>query len=64
MPFRRVCTGWMPLLDLIFSELSASDAAEPPDPAESPDAPEAEVLMIDATGLKARPTVSSLNKGG
>ena len=39
-------------LDLIFSELSASDAAEP------------EVLMIDATDIKAHPTASSLNKGG
>ncbi len=44
--------------DLIFSELSASDAAE------SPDATESEVLMIDATDLKTHPTASSLNKGG
>ncbi len=36
--------------DLIFSELSASDAPEP------------EVLMIGATDLKAHPTASSLNK--
>ena len=54
----------MPLLDLIFSELSASDAAEPPDSAEPPDAPEPEVLMLDATDVKAHPTASSLNKGG
>ncbi len=46
------------VFDLIFSELSASDSAEPPD------APEPEVLMIDATDIKAHPTVSSLNKGG
>ena len=45
-------------LDLIFSELSASDSSEPPD------APEPEVLMVDATGIKAHPTASSLNKGG
>ena len=44
--------------DLIFSELSASDAIEPPDSAEP------EVLMIDATDIKAHPTASSLNKGG
>ncbi len=48
----------MPLLDLIFSELSASDAPEPPDSAEP------EVLMIDATDIKAHPTACSLNKGG
>ncbi len=48
----RVC------LILIFSELSASNSAEPPD------APEPEVLMIDATDIKAHPTASSLNKGG
>ncbi len=50
--------------DLIFSELSASDSAEPPDAQESPDAPEPEVLMLDATDIKAHPTASSLNKGG
>ncbi len=44
--------------DLIVSELSASDSAE------LPDAPEPEVLMIDATDIKAHPTASSLNKGG
>ena len=44
--------------DLIFSELSASDSAEPPD------APEPAVLMIDATDIKAHPTACSLNKGG
>ncbi len=44
--------------DLIFSELSASDAAEPPDD------PESDVLMIDATDIKAHPTASSLNTGG
>ena len=48
----RVCCG------LIFSELSAPDSPEPPD------APEPEVLMIDATDIKAYPTASSLNKGG
>ena len=67
-----VCAGWMPaadgphktlysrcrrwsdkgVFDLIFSESSASDAPEP------------DVLMIDATDLKAHPTASSLNKGG
>ncbi len=36
---------------MIFSELSASDAPEP------------EVLMIDATDLEAHPTASSLNRG-
>ncbi len=51
------------MFDLIFSGLSASDAAEPPDCAEPPGAPEAEVLMIDATDVKAHPTASSLNKG-
>ena len=44
--------------DLIFSELSASDSAEPPDAAEP------EVLMLDATDVKACPTACSLNKGG
>ncbi len=34
------------------------DAPEPPDSAEP------EVLMIDATDIKAHPTASSLNKGG
>ncbi len=43
---------------LIFSELPASDSAE------RPDAPEPEVLMVDATDIKAHPTASSLNKGG
>ncbi len=46
------------VFDLIFSELSASDSAEPPDSAEP------EVLMIDATDVKAHPTASSPNKGG
>ncbi len=46
------------VFDLIFSELSASDSAE------SPDAAEPEVLMIDATDIKAHRTASSLNKGG
>ena len=40
------------VFELIFSELSASDAAE------------LEVLMIDATDIKAHPMASSLNKGG
>ena len=53
----RHCSG-KGVFDLIFSELSASDSAEPPD------APEPEVLMIDATDIKAHPTASSLNKGG
>ena len=47
-----VCAGWVHRLDLIFSELSASDAPEP------------DVLRIDAADLKAHPTASSLNKGG
>ncbi len=46
------------MFELIFSELSASDSAE------LPDAPEPEVLMLDATDIKAHPTASSLNKGG
>ncbi len=46
------------MFELIFSELSASDSAE------LPDAPEPEVLMMDATDLKAHPTASRLNKGG
>ncbi len=44
--------------DLIFSELSASDSAE------SPDAAEPAVLMIDATDIKVHPMASSLNKEG
>ena len=52
------------VFDLIFSELSASDSAELPYPAEPPDAPEPEVLMIDATDIKAHRTASSLKKGG
>ena len=53
------CRRWSGkgVFDLILAELSASDAAEPPD------APEPDVLMIDATALKAHPTASSLNKG-
>ena len=46
---RYVVTG---VFDLIFSKLSASDAPGP------------EVLMIDATDLKAHRRASSLNKGG
>ncbi len=59
------CRRWSDkgVFELIFSELSASDAPEPPDSAEPPDAPEPAVLMIDATDVKAHPTVSSLNKG-
>ena len=45
------------MFDLIFSEVSASDAPEPPD------APEPEVLMIDATDIKTHPMASSLNQG-
>ncbi len=47
------CRRWPDkgVFDLIFSESSASDATKP------------EVLMIDATDLKAHPTASSLNKG-
>ncbi len=47
------CRRWLDkgVFDLIFSELSASDAAE------------TEFLMIDATDLKVHPTASSLNKG-
>ena len=54
------CRRWWDkgVFDLIFSELSASDAPEPPG------APEPEVLMLDATHIKAHPTASSLNKGG
>ena len=44
------------MFDLIFSELSGSDAAE------RSDVPRPEVLMIDATSIKAHPTASSLNK--
>ncbi len=60
------CRRWSDkgAFDLIFSELSASNAAEPPDSTEPPDAPEPEVLMIDATDIKAHPTASRLNKGG
>ncbi len=43
--------------DLIFSELSASNPAEPFGTTES------EILIIDATDLKAHPTASSLNRG-
>ncbi len=43
--------GYTSVFDLIFSELSASDATEP------------EALMLNATHLKAHPTASSLNKG-
>ena len=59
------CRRWSNkgVFDLIFSRLSASDAAEPPDCAEPPGAPEPEVLMIDATDVKAHPTASSFNKG-
>ncbi len=54
------CRRWSDkgVFDLVFSELSASDSAE------SPDAAEPEVLMIDATDVKAHPTACSLNKGG
>ena len=54
------CRRWWDkgVFELIFSELSASDSAEPPD------APEPEVLMLDATDIKAHPTASSLNKRG
>ena len=57
--FYNRCRCWSDkgVFDLIFSELSASDSAE------LPDAPEPEVLMIDATDSKAHPTASSLNKG-
>ncbi len=60
------CRRWRDkgVFELIFSELSASDSPEPPDSPESPDVPEPEVLMIDATDIKAHPTASSLNKGG
>ena len=44
--------------ELIFSESSVSDSAEPPD------APEPAVLIIDATDIKAHRTASSLSKGG
>ncbi len=45
------CRRWSDkgVSDLIFSELSESDATEPPDSVEPPDATEPEVLMIDAT---------------
>ena len=46
------------VFDLIFSELSASNSAEPPDAAEPA------VLMIDATDIKAHPMACSLNKRG
>ncbi len=51
------------VFDLIFSELSASNSAESPDVAEPPDSAEPEVLMIDATDIKAHPTACSLKKG-
>ncbi len=65
------CRCWSDkgIFDLIFSELSASDPSKssdaigPPDSAEPCDVPEPEVLMIDATDLKAHPTASSFNKG-
>ena len=58
--FYRCCRRWWDkgVFELIFSELSASDSAEPPD------APEPAVLMLDATDIKAHPTASSLNKRG
>ena len=46
------------MFDLIFSKLSGSDAPGPSD------VPGPEVLIIDATSIKAHPTASSLNKGG
>ncbi len=52
------------MFELIFSELSASNSAESRDAAEPPDAPEPEVLMLDATDFKAHPTASRLNKEG
>ena len=60
------CRRWSDkgVFDLIFSELSAFDAAESPGSVEPPDALEPEVLMIDATDIKAHPMASSLNKGG
>ncbi len=53
-PLYNRCRHWSDkgVSDLIFSELSASDAPDP------------EVLMIDTTtDPKAHPTASSLNKG-
>ena len=54
------CRRWSGkgVFDLIFSELSASDAIERSDGAEP------EVLRIDATDRKAHPTASSPDKGG
>ena len=46
------------VFDLIFSEVSASDAIKPSD------TPEPEGLMLDATALKAHPTPSSRSRGG
>ena len=46
------CCSDKGVFELIFSELPASDAPEP------------EVLMLDATDVKAHPTASSLNQGG
>ena len=43
--------------DMISSKLTESDPTEPPDPIEP------EVLMIDATDVKAHRTASSPNKG-
>ncbi len=54
---RCCCWSGRGVFDLIFSELSVSDPAEPSDSTES------EVLMIDATDFKPHPTAFSLNKG-
>ncbi len=64
-PYNR-CRCWSDkdVFELIFSELSAADAAKPPGSAEPADVTEPDVLMIDATDVKAHPTACSLNKGG
>ncbi len=59
-PLYNRCRRWLGkgVFDLIFSELSASDAIELSDGAEP------EVLRIDATDRKAHPTAPSPDKGG
>ncbi len=54
-----VCAGWTPLLPMAPIKPSTAVSA----PGEPCEATEPEVLMIDATDLKAHPTASSLNKG-
>ncbi len=55
---RAVCPGWVPLLPIVPTKTSTIVAVE------ASDAAEPEVLMMDATDIKAHPTASRLNKGG